>query len=114
VGLLRSDGGRSWGTRDTLLHQRITIVARVRTYGPFTLLLTQADDPPWVAADELRLLLAEDLAVARIVFNEEDEESGEDEGKPAGAEEGYEVPESGRERRRRGEVRLDHRGRGQE
>ena len=108
MGLLRSDGGRSWGTRDTLLHQRITIVARVRTYGPFTLLLTQADDPPWVAADELRLLVAEDLAVVRIVFNEEDDESGEDEGKVACAEEGYEVLESRKEGRWRGEVRHDN------
>ena len=77
------------------------------------LLLTQASGRVWVAG-ELRLLLAKHLAVIRIVFNEEDEESGEDEGKTAGAEEWYEVPESCRECRRRGEVRLDHCGRGQE
>ena len=47
----------------------------------------------------LLLLLAEDLAVIRILFYEEDEEGGEGEGETAGAEEGYEVPESRGERR---------------
>ena len=74
------------------------------------LLLTQADDPPWVAADELRLL-AEDLAVVRIIFDEEGVESGEDEGKIAGAEKAYEVLKSRKEGRWRGEVRLDDRRR---
>jgi len=37
-------------------------------YGPLALLLIQADDPPLVA-DELRLLLAEQLALIRIVFD---------------------------------------------
>lgn len=111
MGHLRSNGGRSWGTRDVSLHGRITIVARVRPCGPFIVLLAQAEWSPWVAG-ELRMLLAERLGIVRIVFNEENEEGCEDEGEPPGAEEGYEVPESCRERRGRGEVRLDHRGRG--
>jgi len=42
---------------------------------------------------ELRLLLAEHLEIVRIVLSQWDERS-EDEGEIAGAEEGYEVPES--------------------
>ena len=68
VASLGSNGDRSWGTRDVLLDRRIAIVARVRTHGPFALLLTQADKPSLVA-DELRLLLAEHLAVVRIVLD---------------------------------------------
>ena len=40
----------------------------------------------------LLLLLAEDLAVIRIVSHEEGEEGGEDEGETAGAEEGCDIP----------------------
>ena len=60
------------------------------------LLLTQADGPLGVAG-ELRVL-AGHLTVVRIVFNEEDEKSGEDEGKTASAEQGYEDLESRKER----------------
>jgi len=79
-------------------------------HGPFALLLIQADDSPLVAG-ELRLLLAEHLALIRIVFDEQDEDRSEDEGVTAGAEEGYEVQESRRVRQGRGKVRPDHRGR---
>jgi hypothetical protein len=86
----------------------MTIVARVRTSGPFALLLTQADDSSLVAT---LVRLDEHLAIIRVVFYEEDEESGEEEGENAGAEEGHKVPEGRREGRRRGEVRPGHRGR---
>ena len=79
----------------------------MRTCGPFASPLTQADNPSLVAG-ELRLLFA---FVVRIVFNEENVESGEDEGKTAGAEEGYEVLESRKERWRQRGVQLDNRGR---
>jgi hypothetical protein len=105
-GCLRSNGGGSWETRDGLLDGRVTVVARVRACGPFGLLLAQADEPP---VRELRF--AEQLAVGLVVVDEEDKEGGEDEGEEAGAEEGHKVGEGGGERRRRGEVRLDHRGR---
>ena len=54
---------------------------------------SQADEPLLVA-DKPRLLLAEYLAVVRIVFGEEDEENGYGEGETVSAEEGYEVRES--------------------
>ena len=66
---LGSNGDRSWGTRDIPMDVRIAIVARLRTHGPFALLLTQADEQPLIAG-ELRLLLAEHFATIRFVFNE--------------------------------------------
>jgi hypothetical protein len=48
---------------------RIAIVAQVRTYGPFVLLLTQADEPLLVAG-QLRLLLPEHFTADRIAFGE--------------------------------------------
>jgi hypothetical protein len=43
------------------------MVARVRTSSPFALLLTQADDPPLVAA---QMRLDEHLAVIRVTIYE--------------------------------------------
>ena len=51
---------------------------------------SQADEPLLVTG-ELRLPLAEYLAVVRIVFGEQDEESVYGEGGTASAEEGYEI-----------------------
>ena len=45
MGQLRNNGPRNRGNRDVRLYGRITIVARVRMRGPFTLLLTQAGGP---------------------------------------------------------------------
>ena len=50
-------------------------------------------EPPLIAG-ELRLLLAEHLAIVRFVFDELAEERSEDGGEIPSAEEGYEVPES--------------------
>jgi hypothetical protein len=105
-GGLRSNSGGTWETRDGLLDGRVTVVARVGACGPFGLLLTQADEPP-----VRELGLGEQLAVGLVVVDKEDEEGSEDEREEAGAEEGHKVGEGGGERRRRGEVRLDHRGR---
>ena len=44
-----------------------------------------------LVASPVLLLLDEDLAVIRILFNEEDEEDGEDEGETTGAEEERDV-----------------------
>ena len=55
---------------------------------------SQADEPLLVAGS-LRLVLAEYLAVVRIVFGESDEENGYGEGETVSAEEeGYGVRES--------------------
>jgi hypothetical protein len=97
-----SNGDQSSGSSDVPLDGSIVIVARVRTHEHFALILTQADESPLVAG-ELRLLLAEHPAVFH-------EERSEDEGETTGTEEGCEVRESRRERRRRGQVQPDHRG----
>jgi hypothetical protein len=98
---LARDSARSWGARNVHLDWRMSIAARVRTSSPFALLLTQTDDPPWVAA---RVRLDEHLAVIRVAFYDKNEESGEEGEKKKG-------PDRHREGRRRGEVRPDHRGR---
>src|SRR5258708_7855946 len=104
-------GSHDRRTRGVPLDGRIAIVTRGRANGPFALLLAQADDPWWVVG---RVVVDEHLGVIRVVFDEKDEESGEDEGENAGAEEGYEVPEGGWESWGRGKVRCDHGGEEQE
>ena len=102
------NGGRNWKVHDLPLDGRIAVVARVRSCGPFAFFLTQAYEPPLVTGQVRPLLAAKHLSVVGIVFYQEDEDGGEDEGEAASAEEGYEVPESRWERRGRGEVRHDH------
>ena len=50
---------------------------------------------------------AKDIAIIQIVFHEEDEEGGKNEGEIAGAQEECDVPDGRGERRRRGEVQVN-------
>ena len=99
-GRLRCSGGGSKGTRDIYLDGRVAVITRRRMYRLF---VTQAERPMLVAGQLrllLLLLLAEDLAVIRIVLYE-DEEGAEGESETACPEEGNQGPESRGERRRR-------------
>ncbi len=78
---------------DVPLDRRIAIY-RSSSVNAWTILAHSPGDESPLVAGLLRLLAADRLDTIRIVFNDQGEEGGEDEGETAGAEDVHEVRES--------------------